>query len=103
MDEAAHLRGDADGETFDARNGLPMNTVRHRAFHAHLFAIHPGCCASSRRTQLGRQGQPASETHHGRSRSLGCLRLKLPHDLGHSMLTPRGRVVVPDAAGSPAG
>ncbi|MDQ0605229.1 YesN/AraC family two-component response regulator [Streptomyces canus] len=28
--------------------------------------------------------------------------LKLPRDLGHSMLTPRGRVVVPDAAGSPA-
>jgi TetR/AcrR family transcriptional repressor of nem operon len=27
--------------------------------------------------------------------------VKLPHDLGHSMLTPRGRVVVPDAAGSP--
>ncbi|MEY9875981.1 putative restriction endonuclease [Streptacidiphilus sp. MAP12-33] len=41
MIEAAHLRGDADGGTSDARNGLPMNAALHRAFDAHLFAINP--------------------------------------------------------------
>ncbi|MFF8943105.1 HNH endonuclease [Streptomyces sp. NPDC014864] len=41
MVEAAHLRGDADGGTSDARNGLPMNAALHRAFDAHLFAINP--------------------------------------------------------------
>ncbi|MFC5214297.1 HNH endonuclease [Streptomyces coerulescens] len=41
MIEAAHLRGDADGGSSDARNGLPMNAALHRAFDAHLFAIHP--------------------------------------------------------------
>lgn len=41
MVEAAHLRGDADGGTADARNGLPMNAALHRAFDAHLFAINP--------------------------------------------------------------
>lgn len=41
MVEAAHLRGDAEGGTSDARNGLPMNAALHRAFDAHLFAINP--------------------------------------------------------------
>jgi putative restriction endonuclease len=41
MVEAAHLRGDADGGSSDARNGLPMNAALHRAFDAHLFAINP--------------------------------------------------------------
>ncbi|BBA97428.1 hypothetical protein RVR_3172 [Actinacidiphila reveromycinica] len=41
MIEAAHLRGDAEGGSPDARNGLPMNAALHRAFDAHLFAIHP--------------------------------------------------------------
>ncbi|MFF2659216.1 HNH endonuclease [Kitasatospora sp. NPDC058032] len=41
MIEAAHFRGDADGGTSDARNGLPMNAALHRAFDAHLFAINP--------------------------------------------------------------
>ncbi|MEU8847906.1 HNH endonuclease signature motif containing protein [Streptomyces sp. NPDC048564] len=41
MIEAAHLRGDADGGSSDARNGLPMNAALHRAFDAHLFAINP--------------------------------------------------------------
>jgi putative restriction endonuclease len=41
MVEAAHLRGDADGGSSDARNGLPMNAAIHRAFDAHLFAINP--------------------------------------------------------------
>jgi hypothetical protein len=35
--------------------------------------------------------------------SNSAYQVKLPRDLGHSMLTPRGRVLVPDAAGSPAG
>ncbi|WP_411129886.1 HNH endonuclease [Streptomyces sp. x-19] len=41
MVEAAHLCGDADGGSSDARNGLPMNAALHRAFDAHLFAINP--------------------------------------------------------------
>ncbi|MDR3034942.1 MAG: HNH endonuclease [Kitasatospora sp.] len=41
MIEAAHLRGDADGGSSDARNGLPMNAALHRAFDAHLFAVNP--------------------------------------------------------------
>jgi hypothetical protein len=41
MVEAAHMRGDADGGSSDARNGLPMNAALHRAFDAHLFAINP--------------------------------------------------------------
>ncbi|MDH6111637.1 putative restriction endonuclease [Kitasatospora sp. MAP12-15] len=41
MLEAAHLRGDADNGSPDARNGLPMNAALHRAFDLHLFAIHP--------------------------------------------------------------
>ncbi|MDH2387615.1 HNH endonuclease signature motif containing protein [Streptomyces sp. HNM0663] len=45
MIEAAHLRGDADGGSSDARNGLPMNAALHRAFDAHLFAIHPDTLA----------------------------------------------------------
>nr|WP_257003422.1 HNH endonuclease signature motif containing protein [Streptomyces sp. Alain-F2R5] len=49
MVEAAHLRGDADGGTSDARNGLPMNAALHRAFDAHLFAINPDTlCAEAR-------------------------------------------------------
>ncbi|WP_374101624.1 HNH endonuclease [Streptomyces sp. I5] len=34
MIEAAHLRGDADGGSSDARNVLPMNAALHRAFDA---------------------------------------------------------------------
>ncbi|MFD0349823.1 HNH endonuclease [Kitasatospora aburaviensis] len=41
MIEAAHLRPDAENGSSDARNGLPMNAALHRAFDAHLFAIHP--------------------------------------------------------------
>jgi transposase len=41
--------------------------------------------------------------HAAGARKRGTCRMKLPRDLGHSMLTPRGRVLVPDAAGSPAG
>lgn len=41
MIDATHLRGDADGGSSDARNGLPMNAGLHRAFDAHLFAINP--------------------------------------------------------------
>ncbi|WP_334665135.1 HNH endonuclease signature motif containing protein [Streptomyces cyaneofuscatus] len=41
MLDAAHLRGDADGGSSHPFNGLPMNVALHRAFDAHLFAIHP--------------------------------------------------------------
>lgn len=41
MIDATHLRGDAEGGSSDARNGLPMNAALHRAFDAHLFAINP--------------------------------------------------------------
>ncbi|GAA1402758.1 hypothetical protein GCM10009639_46570 [Kitasatospora putterlickiae] len=41
MIEAAHLRPHGDNGTSDARNGLPLNAALHRAFDAHLFAIHP--------------------------------------------------------------
>ncbi|MFE5400528.1 HNH endonuclease [Streptomyces sp. NPDC056580] len=49
MIEAAHLRGDADGGTADARNGLPMNAALHRAFDAHLFAINPDTLSAEAR------------------------------------------------------
>lgn len=41
MIDGAHLRGDADGGSSHPMNGLPMNVALHRAFDAHLFAIHP--------------------------------------------------------------
>ncbi|WP_395293691.1 HNH endonuclease [Kitasatospora hibisci] len=41
MIEAAHLRPDAENGSSDPRNGIPMNAALHRAFDAHLFAIHP--------------------------------------------------------------
>ncbi|KJS60842.1 hypothetical protein VM95_18930 [Streptomyces rubellomurinus] len=41
MLEAAHLRPVAANGTSDPRNGLPLNAALHRAFDAHLFAIHP--------------------------------------------------------------
>ncbi|GAA4869922.1 HNH endonuclease [Kitasatospora terrestris] len=41
MIEAAHLRPDAENGSSDPRNGLPMNAALHRAFDAHLFAVHP--------------------------------------------------------------
>ncbi|MEU5598150.1 HNH endonuclease [Streptomyces sp. NPDC020298] len=41
MIDGAHLRGDADGGSSHPLNGLPMNVALHRAFDAHLFAIHP--------------------------------------------------------------
>jgi hypothetical protein len=56
MVEAAHLRGDADGGTSDARNGLPMNAALHRAFDAHLFAINPDTL-----TAEARPGGPSLE------------------------------------------
>ncbi|WP_171117670.1 MULTISPECIES: HNH endonuclease signature motif containing protein [unclassified Streptomyces] len=44
MIDGAHLRGDADGGSSHPLNGLPMNVALHRAFDAHLFAIHPKTC-----------------------------------------------------------
>ncbi|MGW1038710.1 HNH endonuclease [Streptomyces sp. NPDC002547] len=41
MVEAAHFKPDADDGTDDPRNGMPLNAALHRAFDAHLFAIHP--------------------------------------------------------------
>lgn len=41
MIDAAHLRGDSDGGSSHPLNGIPMNVALHRAFDAHLFAIHP--------------------------------------------------------------
>lgn len=41
MIEAAHLRPVTDDGSDDPRNGLPMDAGLHRAFDAHLFAIHP--------------------------------------------------------------
>ncbi|RAJ42829.1 HNH endonuclease [Kitasatospora sp. SolWspMP-SS2h] len=57
MIEAAHLRGDADGGSSDARNGLPMNAALHRAFDAHLFAINPDTL-----TAEARPGGPSLES-----------------------------------------
>ncbi|MER7348849.1 HNH endonuclease [Streptomyces aurantiacus] len=65
MVEAAHLRGDADGGTSDARNGLPMNAALHRAFDAHLFAINPDTMTA--------EARPGGPTLH----DLGILHPKL--------------------------
>ncbi|MFD0562765.1 HNH endonuclease [Kitasatospora saccharophila] len=74
MIEAAHLRGDADGGTSDARNGLPMNAALHRAFDAHLFAINPDTL-----TAEARPGGPSLE-------SMGIVHPKLALDrLPHPM------------------
>ncbi|MFF0428990.1 HNH endonuclease [Streptomyces sp. NPDC004520] len=56
MVEAAHLRGDAEGGSSDARNGLPMNAALHRAFDSHLFAINPDTL-----TAEARPGGPSLE------------------------------------------
>ncbi|MFG2117833.1 HNH endonuclease [Streptomyces sp. NPDC048710] len=68
MVEAAHLRGDADGGTADARNGLPMNAALHRAFDAHLFAINPDTLSAE-----ARPGGPSLE-------DMGILHPKLALD-----------------------
>ncbi|MFJ9648739.1 HNH endonuclease [Streptomyces sp. NPDC004244] len=41
MIEAAHLRPIPEDGSDDPRNGLPLSAGLHRAFDAHLFAIHP--------------------------------------------------------------
>jgi putative restriction endonuclease len=51
MLDAAHLRPVADRGSSDPRNGLPLNAALHRAFDAHLFAIHPDTLAVAVRPQ----------------------------------------------------
>lgn len=80
MIEAAHLRGDADGGSPDARNGLPVNAALHRAFDAHLFAIHPDTLAVEVRLQGPSLDEPG----------IIHLRLNFPRPPGRTCLAVQG-------------
>jgi hypothetical protein len=73
MLEAAHLVPHASDGTNDPRNGLVMNVALHRAFDAHLFAIHPDT-----RKVVTRPGGPDLQALGITSPSLDSL-AKLPH------------------------